>query len=469
MSDERFDLVVIGGGPGGYVAALRAAQLGLRTACIDKRGAYGGTCLHVGCIPSKALLHSSEHYAEAKHAFADHGIGFENLSLDLARMMARKQEKVDELVKGIAFLLDKNKVETISGTGRIPAAGRVEVELEDGSTRTLETERILIATGSEVAPLRGAPIDEKRIVSSTGAISLERVPEKMIVVGAGAIGLELGSVWSRLGAEVTVVEYLDRILPGMDAEIAKHTQRILKKQGLEFQLGREVKGAESSDAGVRVTVATRKDEKESTLEADVVLVAIGRRPYTDGLGLEELGVEKNERGFLPVNERFETNVSGIYAIGDCVPGPMLAHKAEEDGVAAAEGMAGQHVHVDHDRVPGVVYTWPEVAGVGATEEEARERGVDVAIGKFPFSANARAKVTGDTQGLVKIVADAATDRVLGVHIVGPLAGDLIAEAVLALEFGASSEDIARTCHAHPAVGEAVKEAALAVDGRALHA
>jgi dihydrolipoamide dehydrogenase len=466
---DSFDLVVIGGGPGGYVAALRAAQLGLRTACIDKRGAYGGTCLHVGCIPSKALLHSSEHFAEASHAFADHGIGFEKLTLDLERMMARKREKVEELVKGIAFLLKKNRVEAVAGTARIAAARRVEVELADGGTRTLETQRILVATGSDVAPLRGVEIDEKRIVSSTGALSLERVPAKLVVVGAGAIGLELGSVWSRLGADVTVVEYLDRILPGMDAEIAKHTQRVLKKQGLDFQLGREVRGAETSDNGVRLAVANRKNEREETLEADVALVAIGRRPYTEGLGLEALGVERDDRGFIGVNERFETNVPGIFAVGDCVPGPMLAHKAEEEGVAAVEGMAGQHVHIDHGRVPGVVYTWPEVAGVGETEEAARGRGVDVALGKFSFSANARAKITGDTQGLVKIVADASSDRVLGVHIVGPLAGDLIAEAVLALEFGASSEDIARTCHAHPATGEAVKEAALAVSGRARHA
>jgi len=460
---------VIGGGPGGYVAALRAAQLGMRTACVDKRGAYGGTCLHVGCIPSKALLHSSERYAEARHELADHGIHFENLALDLERMMARKREKVDELVKGIGFLLKRAKVEAVAGSARIPAPGRVEVELADGGTRAFETRHILVATGSEVAELPGVPIDEKRIVSSTGALSLEGVPERLVVGGAGAIGLELGSVWSRLGAEVTVVEYLDRILPGMDAEIAKHAQRVLQKQGLAFQLGREVKAAEAGDAGVRLDVATRADGKRETLEADVVLVAIGRRPYTGGLGLEGLGVERDERGFVRVDERFETGVSGIFAIGDCVPGPMLAHKAEEEGVACVEGIAGQHVHVDPLRVPGVVYTWPEVAGVGLTEEAAHERGLALAVGRFPFSANARAKITGDTQGLVKIVAEAKSDRVLGVHVVGPLAGDLIAEAVLALEFGASAEDIARTCHAHPGVGEAVKEAALAVAGRALHA
>ncbi len=466
---ERFDLVVIGGGPGGYVAALRAGQLGLRTACVDRRGSYGGTCLHVGCIPSKALLHSSERYAELRHELADHGIRAEGVSLDLARMMARKQEKVDELVRGISFLLQKNKVETVAGSARIVGPGSVEVELADGDSRTLETQRILIATGSESAPLDGVPIDEKRILSSTGALSLDRVPERLVVVGAGAIGLELGSVWSRLGAEVTVVEYLDRILPGMDGEIAKHAQRVLQKQGLAFRLGQQVKSGEAGDDGVRLRVAAREDGKDETLEADVALVAIGRRPYTDGLGLDELGVARDERGFVRVNERFETSVAGVHAIGDCVPGPMLAHKAEEEGVACVEGIAGQHVHVDHDRVPSVVYTWPEIAGVGATEEALRERGVEFKVGKFPFSANARAKITGDTQGMVKILADAESDRVLGVHILGPLAGDLIAEAVLALEFGASAEDVARTCHAHPATGEAIKEAALAVDRRALHA
>jgi len=467
MSD-RFDLVVIGGGPGGYVAALRAAQLGLRAACVDKRGLFGGTCLHVGCIPSKALLHSSERYAEARHEFADHGIRVEGVSIDLARMMARKQETVDELARGTAFLLKKAKVEMIGGAARIAAPGRVEVEHADGSTRALECERIMIATGSESAPLAGVPIDEKRIVSSTGALSLERVPQKLVVVGAGAIGLELGSVWSRLGAEVTVVEFLDRILPGMDGEIAKSAQRVLQKQGLAFQLGREVKSAAIAGERVRVTVAARSDGKTETLDTDVVLVAIGRRPFVDGLGLEALGVARDPRGFITVNERFETSVAGVFAIGDCVPGPMLAHKAHEDGVACVEQMVGQHGHVDYLRVPSVVYTWPEIASVGETEEALKERKADYRVGKFPFTANARAKITGDTQGLVKILADAKTDRVLGVHILGPLAGDLIAEAVSALEFGASAEDIARTCHAHPSMGEAVMEAALAVDGRALH-
>jgi len=465
---ERFDLVVIGGGPGGYVAALRAAQLGLRTACIDKRGQFGGTCLHVGCIPSKALLHSSERYAAARHDLADHGIRVESVALDLARMMARKQEKVDELARGTAFLLQKNRVAAIAGAARIAAPGRVEVDLPDGSSRALDAERILIATGSEAAPLAGVPIDEKRIVSSTGALVLDRVPERLLVVGAGAIGLELGSVWSRLGAQVTVVEFLDRILPIMDGEIAKHAQRVLARQGLGFSLGREVRSAAVSDAGVRVQVASRSDGAEEILAADVVLVAIGRRPYVDGLGLEALRVARDASGFVAVNARFETSVPGVFAIGDCVPGPMLAHKASEEGVACVEQMAGQAGSVDPLRVPSVVYTWPEVAGVGETEESLKERGADYRAGRFPFSANARAKITGDTQGLVKILADATTDRVLGVHILGPLAGDLIAEAVSALEFGASAEDIARTCHAHPAMGEAVKEAALAVGGRAIH-
>ncbi len=468
MSNDRFDLVVIGGGPGGYVAAIRAAQLGLRTACIDKRGLFGGTCLHVGCIPSKALLHSTERYAAAQHELADHGIRVEGLSIDLERMMARKREKVDELARGTAFLLQKNKVAAIAGAARIAAPGRVEVDGPDGAQRALEAERILIATGSESATLAGVAIDEKRIVSSTGGLELDRVPEKLLVVGAGAIGLELGSVWSRLGAQVTVVEFLDRILPGMDAEIAKQAQRVLARQGLAFQLGREVRQAQVSDAGVRVTVASRADGSEQSLAADVVLVSIGRRPYVEGLGLEALGVARDKRGFVTVNERFETSVPGVFAIGDCVPGPMLAHKAHEEGVACVEQMAGQHGHVDHLRVPSVVYTWPEIASVGETEEALRERGVEVRVGKFPFTANARAKVTGDTQGLVKIIADAKSDRVLGVHILGPLAGDLIAEAVAALEFGASAEDIARTCHAHPAMGEALQEAALAVAGRALH-
>ena len=467
--DERYDLVVIGGGPGGYVAALRARQLDMRVACIDKRGAFGGTCLHVGCIPSKALLHSSERYAEVQGELAEHGIAIDGARVDLARMMARKEEVVAGLARGIATLFEKNGVEPIAGAARIAAPGCVEVALPDGSTRVLEATRILIATGSESASLPELEIDEKRIVSSTGALALERVPQRMVVVGAGAIGLELGSVWSRLGADVQVVEFLDRILPGMDLEIAKQAQRVLQRQGLGFRLGSRVRSAEPAGSGLRVAVAGRDGGAEESLEADVVLVAIGRRPYLEGLGLDALGVERDERGFVRVNERFETSVAGIFAIGDCVPGPMLAHKAEDEGVICVEQMAGQSGHLDPARVPSVVYTWPEIAAVGATEEALRERGAEYHVGKFPFAANSRARITGDAVGLVKILADAKTDRVLGVHILGPVAGDLIAEAVLALEFGASAEDIARTCHAHPATGEALREAALAVAGRALHA
>ncbi|MDX1400333.1 MAG: dihydrolipoyl dehydrogenase [Kiloniellales bacterium] len=466
MTERNYDLVVIGGGPGGYVAAIRAAQLGMVTACVEGRGSLGGTCLNVGCIPSKALLHSSERYAEAAHELASHGVLVKDLGLDLAVMMGRKSKVVEDLTKGIEFLLKKNKVDYIRGWGSIPEAGKVAVSGEDGE-QELTAKRILIATGSEVTPLPGVEIDEKRIVSSTGALELESVPERMVVIGAGVIGLELGSVWSRLGAKVTVVEFLDRILPGMDAEIAKQTQRVLKKQGLDFKLGRKVTAANSKGNSVKLTAETVKDGKPEEYEAEVVLVAIGRRPYTQGLGLEKLGV-KQERGFIQVNAHYETDVAGIFAIGDCVPGPMLAHKAEEDGVVCVELMAGQASHIDYNMVPGVVYTWPEVAGVGQTEEELKEAGTEYKIGKFPFSANSRARANAETDGLVKVLSDARTDKVLGVHILGPLAGDLLAEAVLAMEFGGTAEDIARTCHSHPGMGEAVKEAALAVHGRAIH-
>jgi dihydrolipoamide dehydrogenase len=468
MTNDVYDLVVIGGGPGGYVAALRAGQLGLRTACVEMRGTLGGTCLNVGCIPSKALLHSSERYAELRHGFADHGILTGEVGLDLATMMARKDKVVADLTRGIEFLLDKNAVGTVRGRGRIAAVGEVEVALSEGGHQRLRTRHILIATGSDSMTLPGLDVDEKQIVSSTGALALDRVPERLAVIGAGAIGLELGSVWSRLGADVTVVEILDHILPGMDREISRLAQRILAKQGLRFELATRVTGASRGSSGVSLQVEPAAGGSGSELSADVVLVCIGRRPYTEGLGLEALGVERDKRGFLRVDERFQTSVPGIHAIGDCVPGPMLAHKAEEEGVACVEMLAGQSAHVDHDRVPSVVYTWPEVAAVGRTQEQLEADGVEIRVGKFPFSANSRARITGDTGGLVKILADAASDRVLGVHILGPLAGDLVAEAVLALEFGASAEDIARTCHAHPAMGEAVKEAALAVAGRALH-
>jgi len=468
MSGEQYDLVVIGGGPGGYVAAIRAAQLGMKTACVERRGSLGGTCLNVGCIPSKALLHSSERFAEAQNHLAGQGIKLSKVSLDLETMMARKDKVVGELTKGIEFLFKKNKVAYILGTGSIPKAGEVKVALNGGGEETLAAKNILIATGSESTPLPGVEVDEERIVTSTGALALAEVPKELVVIGAGVIGLELGSVWSRLGAKVTVIEFLDRILPGMDGEICKQTQRILAKQGLKFRLGHKVTAAKAGKTGVSLTVEPVKGGDAETVKADIVLVSIGRRPYTEGLGLEALGVEIDNRGIIQVDERFQTSVPGIYAIGDCVPGPMLAHKAEDEGVICVEMLAGQAGHIDYDMVPGVVYTWPEVAGVGKTEEQLKDAGVDYRVGKFPFTANSRARTMGESDGLVKILADKRTDRVLGVHIVGPLAGDLLAEAVLAMEFGGTAEDIARTCHAHPGMGEAVKEAALAVDGRPIH-
>ncbi|MBW2714690.1 MAG: dihydrolipoyl dehydrogenase [Deltaproteobacteria bacterium] len=468
MNDPEYDLVVIGAGPGGYVAAIRAAQLGLRTACVDKRAELGGVCLNVGCIPSKVLLHSSERFEEAKEGLAAHGIRCTGVEVDLDVMMARKEKVVADLTKGIDFLLKKNKVDRIIGAASIAAPGEVTVSLADGSTSALTTRNILIATGSESSPLAGVEIDEKKIVTSTGALSLERVPEKLIVIGAGAIGLELGSVWSRLGSEVTVVEYLDHILPGMDREISRQALRVFKRQGLDFQLSQKVTGAGVGGQGVRLSVEAVAGGEAGELAADVVLLAIGRRPYTEGLGLDAVGVTLDERGFIEVDRRFETRVSGIYAIGDCIPGPMLAHKAEDEGSICAEILSGQSGHIDYDRVPGVVYTWPELASVGKTEEALSEQGVSYKVGKFPFSANSRARATGATDGFVKILAETDTDRVVGVHILGPLAGDLISEAVMAMEFGASAEDIARTCHAHPSMGEAMREAALAVGGRALH-
>ncbi|HIC79835.1 MAG TPA: dihydrolipoyl dehydrogenase [Kiloniellaceae bacterium] len=468
MSDTQYDLVVIGAGPGGYVAAIRAAQLGLKTACVEGRGALGGTCLNIGCIPSKALLQSSEKYADAAKHFAEHGITVKGLALDLPAMMGRKDKVVKDLTTGIEFLFKKNKVDYIKGWGSIPAAGSVKVALSDGGEQLLNTKSILIATGSESTPLPGVDTDEQQVVTSTGALSLDTVPDHLVVIGAGVIGLEMGSVWSRLGAKVTVVEFLDRILPGMDAEIAKQTQRVLTKQGLKFKLGTKVTGAAKANGAVTLTLEPAKGGEAEEMKADVVLVAIGRRPFTEGLGLKELGVAMDNRGFIQVDKHFQTSVPGIYAIGDCVPGPMLAHKAEEDGVVAVEGLAGQASHIDYNLVPGVVYTWPEVAGVGKTEEQLKEEGVDYRVGKFPFTANSRARAVGDTDGLVKILADKRTDRVLGVHILGPLAGDILAEAVTIMEFGGSAEDIARTCHSHPGMGEAVKEAALAVDGRPIH-
>ena len=459
---SEFDLVIIGGGPGGYVAAIRAAQLGMSVACVEKRGALGGTCLNVGCIPSKALLESSEKFEDASHHFAEHGIKAK-IELDLKTMMGRKDKVVVDLTKGIEGLFKKNKVTYVVGTGVIKSASEVVVGKE-----TLKTKRILIATGSDVMKLPGVEIDEKKIVSSTGALALDSVPSHLVVVGGGVIGLELGSVWRRLGAKVTVVEFMDKIGGYMDAEVAKQFQRIMEKQGIEFKLGAKVTGADAKGKGVSLTLEPAKGGATEKLAADVVLVSIGRKPYIDGLGLDKVGVKLDERGRVAVDHHFETNIKGIYAIGDVIAGPMLAHKAEEDGIAAVEGMTGQKPHIDYNLVPGVIYTWPEVANVGKNEEEVKAAGVEYKVGKFPFLANSRGRAVGQTDGFVKIIADAKTDRVLGVHIIGPHAGTLIAEAVTTMEFGGSSEDIARTCHAHPTLNEAVKEAALAVLGRAVH-
>ncbi|SFU80140.1 MULTISPECIES: dihydrolipoyl dehydrogenase [unclassified Methylobacterium] len=464
-----YDLVVIGTGPGGYVCAIRAAQLGLRTAVVEKRATHGGTCLNVGCIPSKALLHASEAFEEANTHFADLGIDVGTPKLDLKKMMAFKAEGVAGNTKGVEFLLKKNKVETFHGTGRIAGAGRVEVVSEDGGNQMLETKSIVIATGSDVARLPGVTIDEKVVVSSTGALELDRVPKKLLVIGAGVIGLELGSVWRRLGSEVTVVEYLDRVLPGMDGEVGKQFQRILTKQGIAFKLSTKVTGVEvGKKGGATVSVEPAAGGAAETLQADAVLVCIGRVPYTEGLGLDTVGVQRDDKGRILTDSHYATNVTGIYAIGDVIAGPMLAHKAEDEGVAVAEMLAGQSGHVNYGVIPNVVYTFPEVASVGKTEEELKKDGVAYNAGKFPFTANGRAKANGTTDGFVKVLADAQTDRVLGVHIVGADAGNLIAEAAVAMEFGASSEDIARTCHAHPTLTEAVKEAALAVSKRAIH-
>jgi dihydrolipoamide dehydrogenase len=463
-----YDLIVIGTGPGGYVCAIRAAQLGLKTAVVEKRATFGGTCLNVGCIPSKALLHASELFEEAGHSFAKMGIGVTAPKLDLKAMMAFKDEGVDGNVKGVEFLLKKNKVDAFHGTGRIAAPGKVEVKGADGKTQTLEAKSIVIATGSDVARLRGIDIDEKRIVSSTGALALDKVPGHLLVVGAGVIGLELGSVWRRLGSKVTVVEFLDGVLPGMDGEVRRQAQRLLEKQGVTFKLSSKVTAVDPSGKTLKVSVEPAKGGAAETIEADIVLVAIGRVPYTEGLGLKEIGVKLDERGRVATDAHFATNVRGVYAIGDAIAGPMLAHKAEDEGVAVAEILAGQAGHVNYDVIPNVVYTYPEIASVGKTEEELKSAGVAYNVGKFPFMANGRAKANQQTEGFVKILADAKTDRVLGVHIVGADAGNMIAEPAVAMEFGASAEDIARTCHAHPTLSEAVKEAALAAAKRAIH-
>jgi dihydrolipoamide dehydrogenase len=468
MSEASYDLVVIGSGPGGYVCAIRAAQLGMKVACVEKRDTLGGTCLNVGCIPSKALLQASEKFEEASHGLAAFGVKTGKVELDLKAMMAHKDKTVKSNVDGVAFLFKKNKIDWIKGAGKIAAAGKVEVALNAGGTQTLAAKAIVIATGSEVASLPSLPIDEKKIVSSTGALTLAEVPKTMVLVGGGVIGLEMGSVWQRLGAKVTVVEFLDRIMPGMDSEISKSMQRILAKQGMAFKLSTKVTGAKVGAKSVALTVEPAAGGASETLEADIVLVAVGRRPYTDGLGLKEAGVAIDEKGRVAIDAHFQTNVPGIYAIGDAIAGPMLAHKAEDEGMAVAEILAGQHGHVNYDAIPSVVYTWPEVASVGKTEEQLKAEGVAIRIGKFPFTANGRARAQNNTDGFVKILADAATDRVLGVHMIGPSVGELVGEMALAIEFGASSEDIARTCHAHPTLTEAVREAALAVDGRPIH-
>jgi dihydrolipoamide dehydrogenase len=466
MTQNKVDLIVIGAGPGGYVAAIRAAQLGMSVLCVEKRKTLGGTCLNVGCIPSKALLYSSHKYEEAEHRFADLGINVGKVSLDLKQMLDHKDKVVDQLTKGIDFLFKKNKVMRLEGTARIRSSGEVLIKTETGE-ETWHTTHILIATGSESASLPGIKIDEKKVVSSTGALSLKKVPESLIVVGGGYIGLEMGSVWRRLGSKVTVVEFMDRIVPQIDTEVGSALQKSLTKQGLSFKLSSKVKGIQEKKDKLSVEIESTSGNGEA-LEAEIVLISTGRKPYTHGLGLEDIGVALNEKGYIVVNERFETSITGVYAIGDVIPGPMLAHKAEEEGIAAVEAMAGEYSHVNYGVIPAVIYTNPEVASVGKTEEELKAEERVYKVGKFPFLANSRAKAMGEPEGFVKILADAYTDQVLGVHIIGPDAGTLIAEAALAMEFSASAEDIARTCHAHPTLNEAVKEAALAVDGRAIH-
>jgi dihydrolipoamide dehydrogenase len=466
MADSTYDVVVIGSGPGGYVCAIRAAQLGFKTACIEKRETLGGTCLNVGCIPSKALLAASEKFEEARDHLGAFGIKVGAVSLDLPGMMGHKDKVVKANVDGVAFLFKKNKIDWIKGHAAFTGPNTLSVTGE--SPQTVTAKHIIIATGSEVAPLPGITIDEKQIVSSTGALLLDAVPKRMVVIGGGYIGLEMGTVWQRLGADVTVVEYFDRILPPMDGEVSKQMLRILQKQGMKFKLSTKVTGAKTAKSGVTLTLEPAAGGAAETLETDIVLVAVGRRPYTDGLGLDKAGVALDEKGRVKTDAHFATSVPGVYAIGDAIAGPMLAHKAEDEGTVLAEMLAGQSGHIDYNLIPGVVYTWPEVASVGKTEEQLKQEGVAFKAGKFPFTANGRARAMNMTDGFVKILADATTDKILGVHIIGPEAGTLIAEVVMAMEFGASSEDIARTCHAHPTLEEAVKEAALAVDGRPIH-
>ena len=470
-SETSYDVIIIGAGPGGYVAAIRAAQLGLKVACVEKRETLGGTCLNVGCIPSKALLQASEKFEEAQHGLAAFGVKTGKVELDLPTMLSHKDKTVKSNVDGVSFLFKKNKVDWLKGAGALAGGGAVTVTASGGGKTTYKAKHIVIATGSDVVSLPGITIDEKTIVSSTGALSLPAVPKRMVVIGGGVIGLELGSVWQRLGAQVTVVEFLDRILPPMDGEVSKQMQRILGKQGITFKLSTKVTSAKPGKSGISLTLepaAGNGAANSETLEADVVLVAVGRKPYTEGLGLESAGVALDSRGRIAVDKHFQSNVPGIYAIGDCIAGPMLAHKAEDEGMALAEIIAGQAGHVNYDVIPNIVYTWPEVAAIGKTEEELKAAGVSYKVGKFPFTANGRARAMNATEGFVKILADAKSDRVLGCHMVGPDTSHLIAEIAIAMEFGASSEDIARTCHGHPTLSEVVKEAALAVAGRQIH-
>lgn len=466
---EQYDLVVIGSGPGGYVCAIKAAQLGLKVACVEKRETLGGTCLNIGCIPSKALLHASEVYHQAESVMEKLGVKASKVSLDLKKMMEHKSKTVDELTKGIAFLFKKNKVTPVFGTGKITSANSVEVALNKGGTETLQTKNIVIATGSDIISLPNVEIDEKQIVSSTGALELPKVPDHLLIIGGGVIGLEMGSVWSRLGAKVTVVEYLDRITPSMDLEVSKSFQKILEKQGITFQLSTKVTDVKKSKSGVKVTVAPAAGGDSKEIACDVVLMSIGRKPYTENLGLDAAGVKMDERGRVEIDAHFRTSQPNIYAIGDAVKGAMLAHKAEEEGVAVAEIISGKHGHVNYNTIPNVIYTWPEVADVGKSEEQLKEEGTPYKIGKFPFAANGRAKACLNADGFIKILAHKDTDRVLGVHMIGPDVGNMINEAAMAMEFSASAEDIARSCHAHPTTSEVVKEAALAASfGKALH-
>tara|TARA_B100000686_G_scaffold28597_1_gene28837 strand:+ start:13046 stop:14449 length:1404 start_codon:yes stop_codon:yes gene_type:complete len=465
--ENNFDVIVIGGGPGGYVCAIRAAQLGLKTACIESRGALGGTCLNVGCIPSKSLLNLSENYQHAKKDFNQQGIEISGIKLNIKKMMDAKNKSIQILTKGVEFLFKKNKVAYLKGKGVIFSKNDVVVYEGDKKT-SYKTKNIVIATGSAPAPLPGIQIDEKNVISSTAALSLNTVPKKLIVIGGGYIGLEMGSVWSRLGSEVTVIEYLDLITPGMDKEISKEFQKILTKQGIKFKLNSKVISAKNNSNSVIVEFTNNKTSEKEKIEADKVLVSVGRKPYTEGLNLSKVGIKKDEKGRIKVNNKLQTSLNNIYAIGDVIRGPMLAHKAEEEGIAVAEILAGQAGHVNYDVIPGVIYTSPEVASVGKTEEQIKESNINYKVGKFPFLANSRAKVNNKTDGFVKILADSKTDKVLGVHIIGPHCGDMIAEMALAMEFGASAEDIARTCHAHPTHTEAIKEAALAVDKRSIH-